>query len=95
MAFRINFLMTNQPIKGDVLPMEGNPAADYATTSPQTAPVGTQYITVDHDGAIQVQVTNLKGVATQYQNKKFGRVNAGALNVPNVEEGSVITITES
>ena len=95
MAFRINFLMTNQPIKGDVLPMEGNPVANYATTSPQTAPVGTQYITVDHDAAIEVQVSGLKGVSDEYQNKKFGRANAGSLNVPNVEEGSIITITEA
>jgi len=95
MAFRINFLQINQPIKGDVLPMEGNPVADYATTSPATAPVGTQYITVEHDGAAEVQVDNLKGVLDGYQNKKFGRLNAGFLNVPNVVEGSVITVTEA
>lgn len=75
--------------------MEGNPVADYSTSSPATAPVGTQYITVSHSGAIQIQVSNLDGVSDEYQNKKYGSESAGIVNIPNVKEGSVVTITES
>lgn len=95
MAFRINFLALNQPIKGDVLPMEGNPVATYSTSTSATAPVGTQYVTISHDGAIEVQVDGLDGVSDAYQNKKFGMVGAGTLNIPNVSEGAVITVTEA
>lgn len=87
----VNWMQMNQPIKGDVLPMEGNPVSD--TESPATgvasglAPQGAQYASVWATGVTQVQANNLKDVIDGYQNKIFTLPANTILNIPNVEAG--------
>lgn len=92
MAFRINYLALNQQ---NGLPTEGNPVATFTESSPATAPVGCQYITISHTATCKVKVDGLTGVASQYQDIEYGVLGAGTLNIPNVGAGAIITITES
>lgn len=83
----VNWVQLNQPIKGDVLQMEGNPVSDTSTPAsgtPVTAPEGAQYASVWATVATQVQANNLEGVSDAYQNKIFTLPANTLLQIPNV-----------
>ena len=73
MANYVTWVQLNQPIKGDLVQMQGNPVAD--TVSPASgvatdvAPDGAQYAVVWADVATQVQANGLSDISDQYQNK--------------------------
>lgn len=93
MAFAINFMYTTQPIKGDVLPMEGTPVANHQTTSTQTVPEGCNYVTISTDGAHTISFNDgtYSLVGSQFQNKTFRTLVAGNFSFP-VAVGTVITV---
>lgn len=91
MAFAINFMVTTQPIKGDVLSMEGTPVADHATSSPQTVPEGCNYVTISADGAHTFSFDDNALVSAGFQDKTYRTLNAGTFSFP-VVAGTVITV---
>lgn len=98
----INWFALTQPIKGDVLNMEGNAVADYETvTSTNTsnaAPEGAQYASIVCSVDSTVEATNIgrNGQAETILSDKEQFAPAGVpLQIPNVIPGkTTITVTD-
>ena len=100
MANYITWMQNNQPIKGDILQMQGNPVSD--TVSPASAaatavaPEGSHYALVWADVATEVKATNLNKVNDLYQAKSVTIPANYVLEVPNVQVGyTTITLTDA
>ena len=67
MAGYVNWMQTSQPIKGDLIPIEGNPAANHTVTASGVAtgeaPTGTQYVSLWSTAACTVSLSELDGLS--------------------------------
>lgn len=100
----INWMALTQPIKGDVLPMEGNPVADAETVAStgtsNAAPEGAQYASVWCDVASTVEVNIISrsptGEPETIHSAKEMKIPANVpVQIPNIVPGSsTITVTD-
>lgn len=88
-------MKANQPTKnGATLQIQGNPVADYTSgTSPQTYTVADSvtYVSVWSDAAYKVACTNLTDGTAEFDAAYPANT---VVEVPNVQIGSVVTVTE-
>ena len=94
----INWMQLSQPIKGDVVTMEGNAVSDYespaTTVASGVAPEGAQYASVWADVAIKVEASNLDENAG-FSDKEYALPANTVLQIPNITVGkTTITCTD-
>lgn len=70
MANYVNWMKYSQPIKGDLLQIEGTPVSNHETpasgVASGAAPAGAQYASVWSDVAVTVEAANLDGETSTY-----------------------------
>lgn len=66
MAGYVNWMQASQPIKGDLIPIEGNPVSNHTVTASGVAtgeaPTGTKYVSVWSDAAATITLSALDGL---------------------------------
>lgn len=100
----VNWMAMTQPVKGDVLPMEGNPVSDAVTVASAgtsaAAPEGAQYATVwcTVASTIEANIISRKsgGEIETLFSAKEQKIPAGAMvQIPNIVVGqTTITATD-
>lgn len=96
----VNWHTTNQPIKGDVLQMQGNPVANHETpatgVATAVAPIGAQYASVWATVSVTVSVSEVSGAGKDLVVGKTIAIPANTmLEIPNVVvDKSTITMTD-
>lgn len=98
----VTWMQLNQPSKGDVLQMQGNPVADtlspLTTVATAVAPVGAAYAVCWADVAVKVEADTLARGANSVNlgDGKFITIPANTMiEVPNVIAGvTAITMTD-
>lgn len=84
--------ITQTTASGTTLQTQGNSQADHSTSSPYTVPEGTQYVSVWSDAVFSVEATGLAdGVPEAFTATYPANY---VVEIPNVQAGSVITVTE-
>ena len=100
----VNWMALTQPIKGDVVAMEGNTVSDAVTVASAgtsaVAPEGAQYASVWCDAAstIEANIIDPKGNpagATIYNAKEYKVPANYVVQIPNIIPGvTTITVTD-
>lgn len=96
MAGYINWMQMNQPIKGDLVQIQGNPASDHEVTTSgvasSTAPEGAAYASVWSTVAATIEATNLIDGSGSYTIAIPASV---LVEIPNIKPNeTTITITD-
>jgi len=94
----VNWMQKSQPIKGDLLPIEGNPVSNHTVTASgvatSAAPQGTQYVSLWSDAAATVSASALADV-TLGEGLTFALPANYVMQIPNIIPGeTTITITD-
>ena len=94
----INWIETSQPIKGDLLPGEGNAVANYQTTASaatsSAAPRGADYASVWATVACKVVASNLNLDKVRVSSAEYALPANTVMTVFNITEATTITMTD-